>query len=213
MMSLSAAELRALILAVFLFPLSLSFVPRQDKPATPAPSEETYSSDNNKPTEIKHLDYPVLYPFSIFESHIPTFRIPAYQKVKDQMFGIEPHLRVSGRRKRSMPLGRYFFVQRMMPPQMQSIEYNIQQKDIEPCNVTANENCTDEGVVALDKKHPSWQADKRTNIPAIPSSPINIKARRPYDVPQIEKISRRRQKKRKALVNDFLGVSKPGDEE
>ncbi|KAF8781946.1 hypothetical protein HNY73_012288 [Argiope bruennichi] len=187
MMNLAVADLRALILAAFLFPLSLSFVPRQDKYTTPAPTEESYTSENNKPTAIRHINYPIMYPFALFDAHVPMFRIPAYPPKKNLNFGIEPHLRVSGRKKRSMSLGRYFFVQRMMPPQVQDIKYNNQQKEVEPCNGTANENCTDEVGFALDKKQPSWQVDKRANIPAVPSSPINIKARRPYDVPQIGK--------------------------
>ncbi|GFR10676.1 uncharacterized protein TNCT_522171 [Trichonephila clavata] len=184
-----SAELGALFLATALFSFCTSFVPRQQEVTTLKPTEETYTNDNNKPSEIKHLKYP--NPFSIFEPHIPMFRIPPYPKIKDQNFGIEPYLMISGRRKRSIPypLGQYFFAQRMMVPQFQpNIEYNLQEREVEPCNVTANESCSDEGIFAMDQMPSTWQVEKRKDpLPVPPSSPLSIKARRPYDVPQIGK--------------------------
>ncbi|GFT29891.1 uncharacterized protein NPIL_361161 [Nephila pilipes] len=179
------SRLEALFLSTVFFSLCTSFVPRQKDLTTPKPTEETYTNENNKPSEIKHLKYPVPNPFSMFEPHIPLFRIPANPKVKDHMFGIEPHLMVSGRKKRSLlfPLGRYFFAQRMIGPQMPIIEYN--QEDVEPCNVTVKENCTDEGIFEMPS---TWQERKRKDqLAAAPRSPLNMKARRPYDVPQIGK--------------------------
>ncbi|GIY74068.1 uncharacterized protein CDAR_81661 [Caerostris darwini] len=182
-MQLTSTELVVLVLATVLLNFCSSFVPIRPK-TTPKPTEEIYTSKHNRPTAIK----PVFRngdPLVHYEANNPLIPILMKQRTRvHYKFGVEPHFKIWALRKRSLPMGQHFFYKRMMGPRLPIIEYNDQEMGAEPCNVTANDNHTDDGSFVLDKGHSPWRMQKRSPLSPLPNMPMS-KARRPFDVPQI----------------------------
>ncbi|KAG8192809.1 hypothetical protein JTE90_014593 [Oedothorax gibbosus] len=148
-----------LLIHVFCFDFCSNYAPIRKPKPTAIPTEDPRINDHNKPSEIKMLKYNNPVVFFKSDGHTPVIKASEYVKIR-KMFGIEPHLMTSGkRRKRSIvSAGHYFFYNRALPKE---------------CRGNAVENCTESTV---EKRMP-------------PNGHPIRKSRRTFDVPQIGIIS------------------------